>query len=289
MKAWRRFKRWYRRPFRRRNFAKVALCEVDEATLDKARFSIIIPTFNRLNYIKQGVASLLEATTNEDCEILVWDNASSDGSGEWLDSLEDPRLRVIHNQENIGINALAKSAALCSGDYLLQVDDDVLYFPPGFLRELLRAYLSVPDMGYLGMNVIVDEFTDGGRPPLWRSVRVRHSETLTIDYGAVGGWCTLTDKALYDSVGGFLEKPGETYFWADLDYYRKVGALGRKRGVFVNERVYHAFRVALDAENARAFDESRAQRDPEGRMDKVKVESQEFWTRFRQRYGSPKI
>lgn len=286
MKPWRRFKRWYRRPFRRRKFAKVSLCPVEESTLDAARFSIILPTFNRLNYIQQGLPSLLKATENVDCEVLVWNNASSDGSREWLDSLSDPRLTVVHHDSNIGINALAQSAAMTTGTHLLQVDDDVLYFPPGFLRDLLRAYLSIPDMGYLGTNVIHDEFTDGGRPPLWRSVRVRHSESLTIDYGAVGGWCTLTDRALYDSVGGFLEKPGETYFWADLDYYRKVGALGRKRGVFFNQRVYHAFRIALDAENAQAFDKTRAQRDPEGRMTGVKVQSQEFWTAFRQRYGS---
>ncbi|MDF1660314.1 MAG: glycosyltransferase [Planctomycetota bacterium] len=286
MKLWRRFKRWYRRPFRRRKFAQVSLCPVEESALDAARFAIILPTYNRLNYIKQGLPSLLKATEDVDCSVLVWNNASSDGSKEWLDSLSDPRLTVVHHDSNIGINALARSAAMTSGTHLLQVDDDVLYFPPGFLRELLRAYLSVPGMGYLGTNVIHDEFTDGGRPPLWRSVRVRHSESLTIDYGAVGGWCTLTDRALYDSVGGFIEKPGETYFWADLDYYRKVGALGRKRGVLFNQRVYHAFRVALDAENAQAFDKTRAQRDPEGRMTGVKVESQEFWTAFRQRYGS---
>jgi GT2 family glycosyltransferase len=284
MRSWRRFKRWYRRPFRRRKFQQVTLNEVSEETLDEATYSIILPTYNRKLYIKQGIPSLLAATEGLPVEIVIWNNASQDGTKRWLKTLDDPRLTIIESEKNIGINALAKSVAMTTGKYILQVDDDVLWFPKGFIRDLLRVYLTIPDMGYLGTNVIWDEFTSGGRPPLWRSVRVPHREGLTIDYGAVGGWCTLTDRVLYDQVGGFLEKPAEVYYWADLDYYRKVGALGRKRGVFYDLSVYHAYRVALSHENARDFEQTRAQRDPEGNMETIEVE-EDFWSVFNQRYS----
>lgn len=279
---YRRFKRWYRRPFRRRRLARVQLREVSEARLDAARVGVILPTFNRLHFLRVGVPSLLAATRDIDCRFLFWDNASADGSGAWLAGLEDPRVTVVRHPENIGINALARSARQVSGDFLLQVDDDVIHFPDGFLRRLVRAYLSIPDMGYLAPAVVQDEFTDGCRPPLWRSVSVEHGPRLEVAYGAVGGWCTLTERSLYDELGGFLELPGKTYFWADRDYYRKVEARGLKRGIFEGDQVYHAYRVALRSDEAPAFAAKREDLGDEVPPPPPVAEG--FWERFYQRY-----
>lgn len=271
----RRLKRRLRHPFRARRLARDPRREVTEAELERVKVGIILPTWNRLRYLRLGIPSLLAATRDIPCELLVWDNASTDGTAEFLDGLDDPRLSVVHHPENIGINALAASARRVGGTHLLQVDDDVIDFPPGFLRELVVAYESLPKLGYLGTNVVQDTLTDGGRLPAYRSIHVDHGDGLVVEYGAVGGWCTLTDRALYDELGGFLEIPGERYFFADRDYYRKVGARGLRRGILHDTRVYHACRVALDEDDRERFHERvelagpapRVQDDALGRLE----------------------
>lgn len=285
---WRRFKRWYRRPFRRLKHARVTLNDVPEGLFQDSRVSILLPTYNRCAYLQRGIPSLLAAVEELSVQVIVWNNNSSDGTQDFLESINDDRVTVVNHPKNIGINALAASARLATGTHILQLDDDVIWFPKGFLKRLLYAYHRVPDMGYLGTNVIADDYTDGGRLPLWRSVRVwhkdqRNDDALTIDYGPVGGWCTLTDRDLYDQLGGFLEKPNEIYFWADLDYYKKSGAIGRKRGILEPVKVYHAFRVAPDAAQQAALEGHKAERDPSQAWSGPKL-APEFWPNFDARY-----
>ena len=40
---------------------------------------------------------------------MIWNNGSTDGTREYLDSLTEPRLRIVHNAENIGQNAYAEA------------------------------------------------------------------------------------------------------------------------------------------------------------------------------------
>lgn len=284
-RAWRDFKRWYRRPFRRLKLT-CTLKQVERAELRQRFVSILLPTFNRRDYLLHSLPRLLQALEKQHYELLIWDNASIDGTAELLSDYAGERVRVLTHNSNIGINALAELAEMAQGEFLLQLDDDVLGFPEDFVSELLFAYLSVPDMGYLGTNVVSDQFTDGGRLPAERSVRVDH-QLFQIDYGAVGGWCTLTDRELYDSVGGFLQRPEETYFWADLDYYRKVGRLGRKRGILLNTEVYHAFRVALREADYQAFLKDAEKRDPNKQELPVRFADESFWQLFRKRFPDP--
>jgi len=283
---WRRFKRWYRRPLRQRRYAQVELREPAPEALRSLKVGVLLPTFNRLPFLRFGLPSLLQATAGAEFEVdlLVWDNASQDGSAEFLSGIVDPRLRVHRSPENIGLNALAEGAAMLGGDFLLQVDDDVLWFPDHFLRDMIRTYLAIPGMGYLGAGVISDRFTSGGRLPQERSIRVEHRPGMVLDYGAVGGWCTLTDRALYEQVGGFTQRPSERYFFADRDYYRAVGALGRKRGIAASLQVYHAYGVAPDAKAQATFEGRIGEPDGAGWPAPPKV-ADDFWANFKARFG----
>lgn len=273
-------------------YARLAMSKrraVSESELDSARVSILLPTWNRRIYLERSLPSLFRALQGQCVELLIWDNASSDGTGEFLSQLNPPAsitLQIEKHPTNIGINALAALARQASGDYLLQLDDDVIGFEPGFLQKMLRAYLSLPALGYLGCGVVTDNYTCGGRPPLWRSIRVRHAPDCDIAYGAVGGWCTLTDRELYDSLGGFTERPGETYFWADLAYRRAVLRSGRKTGILLSTEVYHAFRLALDQASYEAYLSNARARDPHQSQPSLKLADEAFWKNYNRRFGT---
>lgn len=69
---------------------------------NKIVLSICIPTYNRKTLLKEILDEILRYPYN-DIEIIVIDNASTDGTKELLDSYQDLRLRVKFNEQNIGM------------------------------------------------------------------------------------------------------------------------------------------------------------------------------------------
>ena len=52
---------------------------------------------------------------------MIWNNASTDGTRDYLDSLEDPRIRPVHSDENIGQSAYARAFRLTTAPYLIEL------------------------------------------------------------------------------------------------------------------------------------------------------------------------
>lgn len=92
-----------------------------------SKLSIIVPTYNVELYLEDCVNSLL-TQDYKDCEIIIVDDGSTDGSGEVADRIlpKDPRIKVIH-QPNGGLSA-ARNTGLrnATGDYISFIDSDDL-------------------------------------------------------------------------------------------------------------------------------------------------------------------
>lgn len=100
-------------------------------------YSIIIPVYCTEPFLRQCVRSVLEQTC-ADFELILVDDGSTDGSSELCDAYaaEDPRVRVIH-QQNRGASA-ARNAGIrmARGRYLLLADSDDYYPSKTMLAEL---------------------------------------------------------------------------------------------------------------------------------------------------------
>jgi GT2 family glycosyltransferase len=91
------------------------------------KFSIVIPTFNRLDYLKQALSSIWTQTI-DDYEIIVVDDGSGDGTGEWLITQRE-RVRAF-TQVNCGPGAARNLGARhACGTYLAFLDSDDMWFP----------------------------------------------------------------------------------------------------------------------------------------------------------------
>jgi glycosyltransferase involved in cell wall biosynthesis len=89
--------------------------------------SIGVPVYNGIRYLERAIQSLL-AQTLRDLELIIVDNASTDGSYELaLNYTSDPRVRVYRNETNIGAIAnFVKSLDLARGKYFMwAAADDV--------------------------------------------------------------------------------------------------------------------------------------------------------------------
>jgi rhamnopyranosyl-N-acetylglucosaminyl-diphospho-decaprenol beta-1,3/1,4-galactofuranosyltransferase len=87
--------------------------------------AIVVVTYNRLHLLRRCVDDVLQRSSEKTREIVIWNNASNDGTREYLDALDDARLRVVHHSENIGTNAYARAFALTTQDYLVELDADL--------------------------------------------------------------------------------------------------------------------------------------------------------------------
>ena len=90
------------------------------------RVSIIIPHWNGIEVLSECLESL-EKTTYPNLEIIVVDNASSDGSQDWV-SLHYPNIKLIENNTNLGYaGGCNKGAKVSTGDYLVFLNNDTIH------------------------------------------------------------------------------------------------------------------------------------------------------------------
>ena len=212
--------------------------------------SILLVTYNRLGMLKECISSILTNTGGMDWELIVWDNASTDGTGEYLDATiaAHPRARLIHSKENIGMNAYAACVRLARGEYLLCIDDDVVEVPQGWLTQMIQAFDAVPRAGYLAANVVQDSSTNGAKPTPDFYRPVDYGDGVVIEHGPTGGWCTLTSRSVIRRIGNFLERPDRVFYLIDGDFAGRCIRHARRVGVVRNVSVYHAAGVAKNRE-----------------------------------------
>ncbi len=92
------------------------------------KVSVIMPVYNRAQLIAESIESILMQTW-QDWELIVVDDGSTDATLEIVQRFADPRIVVIH-QENQGA-AVARNTGLdqAQGEYVVFLDADDLYFP----------------------------------------------------------------------------------------------------------------------------------------------------------------
>ncbi|MER5527161.1 CDP-glycerol glycerophosphotransferase family protein [Streptomyces sp. NPDC002677] len=110
------------------------------------RFSLVVPCFKVQGFLRECLDSVLEQSFH-DIEVIAVDDRSPDGSGAILDeyAARDPRVRVLHLPENVGLGH-ARNAGLpyATGDFLLFLDsDDTL--TPGALRAIADRLAETGD------------------------------------------------------------------------------------------------------------------------------------------------
>ncbi|SHJ45605.1 Glycosyltransferase, GT2 family [Clostridium cavendishii DSM 21758] len=110
--------------------------------------SIVIATYNQLDYTKLCIESIRKFTPKENYEIIIVDNNSTDNTVNWLRKQTD--LKVIYNIENKGFpTACNQGIEISKGDSILLLNNDTVV-TPNWLNNLQRALYSSEDIGGVG-------------------------------------------------------------------------------------------------------------------------------------------
>ena len=72
---------------------------------------------------------MLLRTSDATREIVIWDNGSTDGTAEYLATIEDPRFIIVRSETNVGFNGYARGFRKTDSHYMVELDDDVTNAP----------------------------------------------------------------------------------------------------------------------------------------------------------------
>jgi glycosyltransferase involved in cell wall biosynthesis len=114
--------------------------------------SVLMPAYNCEAYVLEAVSSMLTQTFS-DYELLVIDDGSTDSTKKLLESVDDPRLRLVSNEHNIGlIGTLNRGLELAVGRYIARMDADDISAPER-LEKQVRFLEAHPEIHILGSMV----------------------------------------------------------------------------------------------------------------------------------------
>lgn len=246
--------------------------ELDEALsrLPAPETSVIVVTYNNLDYTVACLRSIEEESDWPNLEVIVVDNASSDGTPDFLREWErgGSRRRAILNRENRGFSAgnnIGLSAA--SGDYLILLNNDT-YVTRGWVRTLVNHLRRNPDIGLIGpvTNNIGNEarieiaYTDMQEMKRAAARYTRAHLGRTFDIRTLAFFCVAMPRSTYETVGPLDEAFGIGFF-EDDDYCRRVEQAGLRvvcaEDVFVHHHLSASFDKLKEERRKQLFEENR--------------------------------
>lgn len=123
--------------------------EKDDRDGAAVKLTILMPVYNEAETVQRVIKRLLDVSFPCPIELVVVDDASTDGSSEILDGLAsgDERINLLRHPVNRGKGAAIRTgAAAATGDYIMPFDADMEYQPediPDLLNPVLRGEAEV--------------------------------------------------------------------------------------------------------------------------------------------------
>ena len=212
--------------------------------------SIIIPLYNKEASIATALRGVL-AQTYQDFEVVVVDDGSTDGGAAVVETFDDPRIRLIR-QENGGVSAARnRGIAEARGEHVAFLDADDEWIPE-FLEEIAALIAAYPESKARATNYIFNSngvksptilrkmpFTEG------RGVLTNYFEVASCSHPPMWTSAVCIERTLLQEIGGFPVgiKSGEDLLtWARIAvrtqwaYSLKPLAQFNMEGYEVNER-----------------------------------------------------
>ena len=229
------------------------------AAIQEPRVSVIVLTYNNLAFTESCLFSIEAYSDYSNLEVLVVDNASSDGSREWLqgwvmqDSSAGHQRKLILNEENLGFsggNNVGLRAA--TGDVLVIVNNDT-YVTPGWVRTLCAHISRDPELGLVGPvtnNIGNEAKLDIGYADMVEMIasaaeytRAHPGQELPMRTAAF--FCVAMSRRVYEQIGDMDENFGIGFF-EDDDYCRRAEKLGLRIACAEDVFIHHHLSASFD-------------------------------------------
>ncbi len=122
----------------------------------RPRVTVLAALYNDAPYVRAAIDSVLGQTFS-DFEYLIINDCGTDGSRDLVAAYDDPRIRLVDNEQNLGLTkSLNRGLALARGELIARFDTNDINFPERFAKQV--AYLDAhPDVAAVGVqSTIID-------------------------------------------------------------------------------------------------------------------------------------
>ena len=171
-------------------------------------FSILIPTYNNLEYLKVCINSIRK-NSKFNHQIIIHVNEGKDGT---LDYIKDSNLEFTFSDQNIGMpKALNKASKLSKNDFILISHDD-FYYCPGWDEELMNNVNIINHKNFYLSSTMVGagqvSFDAGQTIETFDEVKLLNNleNIKTIDFQGTTKCPGLIHKEIWEKVGGWSEE-----------------------------------------------------------------------------------
>jgi glycosyltransferase involved in cell wall biosynthesis len=111
------------------------------------KVSVVIPTYNRPQFVRSAITSVLNQTF-QDFEIIVVDDASTDNTPEVVSGFNDTKIKYIRHEINKGGSAARNTGIrTSSAEYIAFLDDDDEWLPDKLKKQVELLNISSPNVG----------------------------------------------------------------------------------------------------------------------------------------------
>ena len=232
--------------------------------------SVIIPTYNRPDYLRAAIASACQQTY-PNLEIIVSDDCSQINPQTIVDSFGDPRLRLRRNPTNLGVGLNTTHAATeATGTYVAFLNDDDLW-EETFLETLVAPLEADPSLVLAFCDhYIIDAAGQLDRPATEAATRLWQRDRLAPGRHQPFSKMGLVDQSVYAASAAVIRHKAIAWerlheagvFW---DYFLVYLACRGQGGAFyVRDRLVH-YRVHDQSETTLSGSRSAAAKIRKGK------------------------
>lgn len=163
--------------------------------------SVIIPAFNRRREITRAIASVLAQTRQPD-EIIVVDDASTDGTVDAVEALREPRIRILRHARNRGA-AAARNTGIeaAKGDWIALLDSDDEWEKDKLERQLASLARASSDTMAGVTGYMIEDHRNGETRRFQPTLREVALDRLLLGCALSIGSTLLVRRAVFAEVG----------------------------------------------------------------------------------------
>ncbi|BBI36136.1 glycosyltransferase [Cohnella abietis] len=206
--------------------------------------SIVIATYNKLEYTQLCIESIRKYTERGSYEIIVVDNQSTDETVDWLKKQDD--IKAIYNNQNLGFpKACNQGIEISAGDNILLLNNDTIV-TSNWLTNLITALYSASNVGAVGsvtnncsyLQTIPVNYSNMEEMQDFAH-QINHSNPSSWEERLkLIGYCMLIRKSVVDQIGLLDERftPGN---YEDDDYSLRIRLEGYKLLLCKDTFIHH--------------------------------------------------
>jgi GT2 family glycosyltransferase len=219
-------------------------------TTSHTAIEFCICTYNRKEYLQLCLEALIPQLVAGTTKLTVVDNHSTDGTAEYIRSLQEGNHAILYLYEPLQGLSHARNAGwkIAVGEWVFYIDDDCL--PPAGLvdaaLELIRLHTTFDAFGG-PIDPVFTEERPAWLPEGFGAFSMPYHEVTEISRGYIRGGCMLIRKAALESLGGFSTELGvkgdELRYGEEIELQLRMRQAGYKIAYAPSLRTGHFVRT----------------------------------------------